>query len=82
MAKPNKPKPLTVHTEAQFVYDGAGDIYRPLRLLREKYLQRAIRVRVYDHWMALFYDRAAVSVGRFIPPTPLVILPPLPKGDE
>lgn len=38
MAKPPKPAQLTAEPEATFVYDGAGDIYRPLRLLRDRYV--------------------------------------------
>jgi hypothetical protein len=54
MAKPPKPAQLTAGQEATFVYDGAGDIYRPLRLIRDRYERRG------DH-------RSARRVGQLIP---------------
>jgi hypothetical protein len=65
MDKPPKPAQLSTEPEAQFHYDGAGDIYRPLRRLKTKYERYADASQDVD--TSVFYRKSARRVGLLIP---------------
>lgn len=54
------------NTAADTVAVAEGDIFKPLRLLRDKYLAKAAKLEKQGH-DAVFYLRAAASIANLIP---------------